>query len=520
MKVKNSFRLLVVLMSGFIAACGSSSEQTAVTGSIFAGPVNGASVTVKNTSGTTIARPVTTGSDGTYSIKILNTDLSSDLVFEANGGTFTDEATGTAGVAAGLFSAYITGGTLGTGSSVHVTPFTTIVQKVVTAGKTKTEAETAFNAAFGFIPDSALAPTDATNPATGATEEQKLAGFRVAVFSQLAKDLGESQSHLLAHLPEDLADDYILNGLPGHLAEDIGNKFETAFINFLANSNNHSGLTPDKIGTLPFAKTVLTTNYKVEYIPGMMSATQGKTAFKIRVSNISGGTAVSGATIALTPTMYMSTMSHGSPAGACTESATAGTYDCNMYYLMAGGSGMGYWKLQVGVNGENAVFYPAVGMAMGTDTVSATLRLSTDTYPGMMGASVRPYYVFKDALTAGMGGTYTFNVFIGARETMMSHPALYTGLSMNLGAFTATSVAVSISTDGGATWVPMIEDATYHGRFSVAGLTGFSSGVAGTIYVKLTINGNDYVDNATGDATAVGAHTYATFTVTPGAMGM
>src|SRR3990172_6967583 len=221
MRVKNSFRLLVLLIFGFIAACGSSSEQTtAITGSIFAGPVNNASVTVKNTSGTTIAGPVTTGSDGTYSIKILNTDLSSDLVFEANGGTFTDEATGTAGVAAGLFSAYITGGTLGTGSSVHVTPFTTIVQKVVTAGKTKTEAETAFNAAFGFIPNSALAPTDATNLATGATEEQKLAGFRVAVFSQLAKDLGESQYHLLAHLPEDLADDYILNGLPGHLAED------------------------------------------------------------------------------------------------------------------------------------------------------------------------------------------------------------------------------------------------------------------------------------------------------------
>src|SRR3990172_10273595 len=130
MKVKNSFRLLVVLMSGFIAACGSSSEQTAVTGSIFAGPVNGASVTVKNTSGTTIARPVTTGSDGTYSIKILNTDLSSDLVFEANGGTFTDEATGTAGVAAGLFSAYINHRTLGTGSSFHLSPFTTILQKI------------------------------------------------------------------------------------------------------------------------------------------------------------------------------------------------------------------------------------------------------------------------------------------------------------------------------------------------------------------------------------------------------
>lgn len=523
MKVKNSFRLLVLLMSGFIAACGSSSsEQTAVTGSIFAGPVNGASVTVKNASGTRIAGPVTTGTDGTYTIKILNTDLSADLVFEAAGGTYIDEATASS-TTAGTLSAHISGGTLSTGVAVHVTPYTTIVQKTIEAGMSKTDAETAFNTAFGFIPDTTLAPTDATNPATDATDAQKLAGLRVAVFSQLLHDLGdEEQAHLLAHLPEDLADDGILNGLPGgHLDEDIGNKFEMAFIHFLANPNNHCSLTPDKIGILPFSKTALTSNYKVEYIPGMMGAAQGKTAFKIKASSISGGTAVSGATLTLNPTMYMSTMNHGTPVDTCSESATAGTYDCTAYYLMASGSGMGYWKLQVGVNTETATFYPSVAMAMGTDTVSSTLRFSTDNYPGMMGASVRPYYVFKDVLTAGGMGSYTFKVFIGARETMMSHAGLYTGLSMNLGgayAFTATTVTVAASTNGGTTWTSMTEDPTHHGRFSVSGLTGLSSGVQGAILVKLTINGNDYVDNATGDAAAAGAHTYATFNVTPGGM--
>lgn len=527
MKLKTiSFKMTFLLLFGLISACGTSGsgtnsdtnnttiETTEVTGSIFAAPVNGASVTVKNASGATVAGPVTTGSDGTYSIHIPNTSLSGDLIVESSGGAFTDEATGTAGVTAGTLSAHVSGGTLSTGGAVHVTPYTTIVQKLVEAGKTKTDAETAFNTAFGFIPDSTLAPTDATNPASGGTDAQKLAGLRVAVFSQLAKDLGESQSHLLAHLPKDLADDGILNGLTGHLDEDIGNKFETAFINFLANSNNHSGLTSDKIGSLPFAKTALTSTYKVEYIPEMMAAAQGRTAFKIRASSISGGTAVTGATITLTSTMYMPTMSHGTPVDTCAETSTAGTYDCTAYYLMASGPGIGYWKLQVGVNGENAVFYPAVGMAMGADTVSKTLRFSTDTYPGMMGASVRPYYIFKDALTAGMGGTYTFKVFIGARETMMSHPGLYTGLSMNSAAFTATSVAVSISTDGGSTWAAMTEDSVYHGRFSKSGITGLSSGVQGTILVKLTINGNDYVDTSTG----TGGNPYASFTVTPSGM--
>lgn len=135
-KMKSAKKLFVLLPSLlFVAACGSSSNDTpasepttAITGSIFAGPVNGARVTVKNTSGATVAGPVTTGSDGTYSINIPNTSLSGDLIVESSGGAFTDEATGTAGVTAGTFSAHISGGTLSAGGAVHVTPYTTIVQ--------------------------------------------------------------------------------------------------------------------------------------------------------------------------------------------------------------------------------------------------------------------------------------------------------------------------------------------------------------------------------------------------------
>lgn len=525
MKVKNSFRLLALLMSGFIAACGSNNSEnntseptTAITGSIFAGPVNGASVTVKNASGTTIAGPVTTGSDGSYNINIKDIDLSTDLVFEAAGGTFIDEATASS-TAAGTLSAHVSGGTLSTGGAVHVTPSTTIVQKLVAAGKTKTEAETAFNTGFGFAPDSTLAPTDATNPATGATDAQKLAGLRAAVFSQLAYDLGESQAHLLAHLPEDLADDGILNGLPGHLDEDIGNKFEKAFVHFLANPNNHSGLTSDKIGALPFAKTVITSSYKVTYVEGSMKAMQGKTTFTIGVTKLSDGSAAPGLAVTLAPKMYMPTMSHVTPVDTITDNGD-GTYTCVVYYLMASGPTMGYWELKVGVNGEVATFYPAVAMSMG-DTTKVTLKNMTDKIPNMMGMlSPRSYPVFKDSLMAGMGGTYTFKAFIASQESMMSFPKVYSGLVLSPGTaseLTVNTLSVQASTDG-TTWLPMTEDTVNKGHFRVTGLTGLSTGVAGTIYVKLTINGNDYVDNATGDAAAAGAHTYATFNVTPGGM--
>ena len=526
MKVKNSFRLLVLLMSGFIAACGSSSSEnnrsgptTAITGSIFAGPVNGANVTVKNASGTTIAGPVKTGSDGTYSINIPDSALTGDLIVESSGGTYTDEATGTAGVTAGTLSAYVSGGTLSTGGAIHVTPYTTIVREVVVAGKTKTEAEELFETAFGFIPDTILAPTDATNPATDATDDEKLAGLRVAVFSQLAEDLQEEQAHLLLHLPEDLADDGVLNGLPGHLPEDIGNKFETAFINFLANSNNHSGLTPDKIGALPFAKTVLTTAYKVTYVEGSTKAMQGKTTFKISVKKRSDGSDVPGLTVALAPLMHMAAYSHVTPIDSITDNGD-GTYTCVVYYLMAGGPTMGYWELKVTINGESATFYPAVAMPMG-DTTKVTLKHKDDKIPGMNGMTPpRAYPLFKESLSADMGGTYTFKAFVTSQESMMSFPKLYSGIVLSSGTasqLTVNALSVQASTDG-TTWTAMTEDAANKGHFSVSGLTGLSSGVQGKIYVKLTINGNYYVDNATGDATAAGAHTYATFNVTPGGM--
>lgn len=519
---------LAALVTLMISACGSSSSTpaatTAVSGSVVAAPIAGAKVTVKNNGGGTVTT-ATSGADGSYSVNIPDASFASDLVIESVGGTYTDEATGIAGVSAGTLSAYIAGGTLSaTASTAHVTPSTTIVRNLVAGGKTLTEANTIFNTAFGYTPDTTIKP-DMASASTDATTQaaQKLAGFHEAVFSQLVKDLGLAEDHqfdLIDALTTDLLDG-TLDGMQGTtailisghhpMAADMQNKFELATTNWKANTLNTCGLTAADIGNLPFAKTVLTASYKVEYVAGTMAAMQGKTSFTIKVGNITTGAAVTGLTPTLTPKMHMATMSHTTPVDSVTDNGD-GTYTCVVYYLMASGSAMGYWELKVALGGETAIFYPNVGMSMG-DITKVNLKHSADTYTSMGSTSVRGYPVFKESLTI-MGGMGTLKLFIAAQEGMTSWPALKTGLSLNSAAFTVNTLAVEASTDGGTTWSAMTEQSTA-GHFTLANIAGLASGTQATFLVRLTINGNVYNNSSTGTAGGT-ATDYATFTLTPG----
>jgi hypothetical protein len=183
-----------------------------------------------------------------------------------------------------------------------------------------------------------------------------------------------------------------------------------------------------------------------------------------------------------------------------------------VYYLMASGATMGYWELKVNLGGETTTFYPNVGMGMG-DTSKATLKYSADTITSMGTASARSYPVFKDSLTL-MGGMGTLKLFIAAQESMVSWPALKTGLSLNSAAFTVSTLTVEISTDSGTTWTAMTEQATA-GHFTLTNIAGLTSGTQATILLRLTINGNVYNNSSTGTAGGT-ATNYATFLLTPG----
>lgn len=524
-----------LLTLGFIlSACGGSSDSTntgtTVSGVVMAGPASGTKVKVKSVLGNYSTTSAPTNSNGAFQITLPDSLLSGDLIFEASGGTFPDEATATAGVTLGTLSAHVAAGTLAAGANVTIDPASTIICELVKGGKSRTAAVADFAAAFGYTPDGTIKPVFA-GISSAATTAQRLAGLRAAAFSQLAKDLGiipAKQHELILALAEDLADG-TLDGLKTGgaavttasailIPTDIANRFSNALMTFQMDASlNKSKLTPDKIGAPPFVKKALTDSYLVEYLPGTMAAATGKTMFKIKLTNRSDGTAASGKTVTLRPYMYMATKSHSTPMEAVTDNGD-GTYSCTVYYVMSSamnGISMGVWELKVTVDGtESTRFFPVVGMPMGSTTL-AKLNGVGDSIMGMAGLEKRTWFLFNDGLS-GMSGNNTFKLFLATKEmgSMLTFPAVRisdTLLDQNGTPWTVTSIVVEVSTDK-TTWIPATDAG--NGHWSTAGLTGLTAGTAGKIYVRLTVNGE--LKTTDGLALAAdGSNGYQTFTVTP-----
>ncbi len=261
----------------------------------------------------------------------------------------------------------------------------------------------------------------------------------------------------------------------------------------------------------------LSTNYRVEYVQmGMTGATQGKTMFKINLSNRDGSPAP-GKSITLMPMMHMvDGMSHATPVGPVIDNGD-GTYTCTVYYLMASGPGMGQWELTIMIGmSDSVIFYPSVGMAMGdTPRMTLTATSSNDTImSGMTNTVKRSYYLFND----GLSGTTGFNLFIATKETMTSYPAVSIGTVLSSPTGTITSMTVRASTDSNPdpslkTWIDAVPGSDA-GEWSISGLTNLVSGQTGTIYVQLTVNGEQKTTDGL-VSNASGTNTYAAFTVTP-----
>ncbi len=524
-------KLLLLYITILMSGCGSSgsggSSVATISGSVVAGPVSGAKITVKTTAGTVVAGPVTSGSDGSYTVAIPTSELVNDLVFEAGSGTFDDEAEQSdsgKGVTMGTLSAYTNGGSLASGSQVTIDPSSTIIRKMIAGGKSKAAADSDFNTAFGYTPDSSVRPAF-VNMSTASTDKQRLAGIRIAAFSQLTKDLindPSKQFEMIDAMGDDLSDGVLdgkktsgaVNMASGTaIPEDIGNRFTAALVAFQASPLNKSKLTADKIGPLPFNKTALTSSYKVEYIPGTIAATMGKMSFKIRLTNRSDGTPAVGKTVTLLPYMYMASKSHTTPNEPVVDNGD-GTYSCSVYFVMSSmsnGMSMGIWQIKVNIGAETAYFYPNVAMPSGITTLVKLTGIN-DAITGLTGLEKRTYFLFSDGLTAGSGGNYTFGLFLATKENGMSFPAVKIGSQLKDQAgtpWTVSSLVVQVSTDT-TTWFDAADSG--NGHWSVAGLTGLSSGVSGKIYVKLTVNGEQKTTDGSAVATTNG---YQTFTVIP-----
>jgi len=495
----------VALSLGTLAGCSSSSDSTtaandtttttSIGGSIFAAPVSGAEVSVEDMGGAIVAGPVTTAADGSYSVEIPDTALSSDLVVISTGGGFIDEAT-SSNANAGAMAAFVGAGSLAAGSSVHVTPGTTIHADLVTDyGKTATDANNAFFNAFAYNPDFTVQPVDVTEPtALTASDLSRFFGFRALVFSQLAQNLGltaDQQFDMFAALAQDLSDG-TLNGADANGPVAIGSSGIALPADILS----------QYITTAASFTEATTASYTIEYTPSGMTTTHGKDTFDLTITDSNGAPVtglVANGSLSVMPMMHMNGYMHSTPMGDITESAL-GEYEVTIYYLMPSrmmdGTTMGTWDLKAIVGEESAHFYPNVDMAMMTNTVRVQLKGIEDTIIDMNGLEVpRTYNLFREDLFIADGDNNDdFDVFIAPIETMFSFPALIDGMTLMSGMggepYPVENVVVEASVNGGP-FVPGIDN--LNGIWSFDDLT-LNSGtsmepVTNMICVRLTVSG-------------------------------
>lgn len=490
--------------SSFLIGCGSGSSSgsaesstTQVTGSAFASYVSGASVVAMDGSAE-IAGPVTTSASGRFTLPIPNEHLRSELVFVATGGTYIDEVTGQE-TTSGELSVVAGANSLAVGSSIHATPSSTIIKMLMNKhGMTKEAAEEAFEKAFGYLPDTSVAPVDATN-ASDAEDASKLAGVRAAAFSQLLKNLELNNSDhaaLLDALAEDLADGEIdgMNGatavqLKGdNVRRDLAAQFSLALFDFAKGVQNKSGLNPGKVGLIKFAKKAASDDYIYELSPKGM-VTEGKVSFNLTIKSPdtdgSPGVPQQGLQPNMMPVMYMAGgHAHSSPHSGCTVTDDEGVAECTVYFLMASamknGTVMGNWDLKFSVDDANEVhFFPKVMMDMSDDTSKLVLsgdEDDLDAVAGMSGdKSARKYYIYKESI-ADVAGNYTVKFFIATKESMNSFPAVN-----NDGAATGgLNAPVSLTVDG--------ELASFEAN-GVWAVTDLSKESLSDLELVLTVNG-------------------------------
>ena len=528
-----------------LSACGNDTtpttaitSTTTINGQAIAGAVDG-TITVRDTTGTQLATG--TVSAGVFAIEIPNAKLNGELDFEVTG-TYRDEVSGQSvtltvnnplslRVAANQYQAGILG-------NAPLTPDTSIIRAMVSNGMSITNAEAAFQAAFGYKPDLNAAPFDPyTTQITTQTMADQTAAFRVGMFSQLGADLGLTAADL-AELPNkfaaDLADgtlDGIAGGNPVTFASGVNlqtmsqvmpliNRLSMAISRFAGSTANIAGVAAPTMGLPPIiatadmpgtSKNITLANGRQISItidtPALAPFQAGfksvKTTHKITVMegitpiDITADANIN--SISFKPWMYMfAGHQHGSPISSMnTTQAASGIYSIDTYYLMptgmmmADGSfmPMGQWDLEIKLGDTTAPvtdpyayshFFPNVMMNMGTDLLLATGSNTADLWTDMTNVTKpREYRVWLQNVAVNGAGGHDVTVY-----------ASTLGMQVGVGMVfpPVTGASCEVSTDAGTTW-HLMSAGTINGQYSI-GLTGLSTTTQNTLDIRLTVNGN------------------------------
>ena len=530
MKITSILKMfaLALVIAGTLAACGqddnttsnNNTSTTTITGQAIAGAVTG-QVHVHDGNDTHLVTGTVT--NGVFSVDLPNTALSQSLDFEVNG-TYRDEVSGaTVTLTAANPLALRTAAnafTAGVAGNAPITPGSSIIRAlVVSHGKTLSEAETAFNTAFGYTPDLTVRPFDPyTTTITNQTTADQEAAFRVGHMSQLGADLGLNATDLAAmpaSFAADLADGKLdgLDALNAHInftsssvdlyamhtTTPIANRLVIAVSNFTGSAANVAGVTPPTMGLPPLVGDAAGTtkqltladgtliNVKMESVnsaPFQTGFRNVRTSHKFTLTNAATGLPYTASNIMIMPMMYMNSgHNHGSPhAMVDNTNAATGIYTSDIYYLMASGMNgmpMGQWQLDVQL-GDNTVganmmdpyahtfFYPNVMMNMGTDVLMDRLNSANDTWTNMMGMTTpREYRVWLKDITVNGAGGHDVTVFVSTQ---------------NMANMAMGGMAMAHS--------PMSFPAVYAGQTLEGLLSGMSRPTYSLASVAVTINGS------------------------------
>ncbi len=232
----------ILVSSLLLFACGGSSSTPSVplpavgtiSGSVVLGPVSGSSVRAYAISGGTMGAQVgggTTDAAGNFTISIGH--YAGPLMLQTHGGSYTDEATGTAmSVAAGdaLACAISTVAPDATTTGIQVTPLTSMAHARIhhmAGGITDANISAANAAVGGYFSVSDILHVAPMNPmvagsGAGANLDARNYGMAIAAMSQYAHGIGMTKSSGIVTAMMDDAADGVMDGMLSGAAIGMG----------------------------------------------------------------------------------------------------------------------------------------------------------------------------------------------------------------------------------------------------------------------------------------------------------
>jgi hypothetical protein len=253
------------------------------------------------------------------------------------------------------------------------------------------------------------------------------------------------------------------------------------------------------------SQTLLTDTHA--FTVSSIDAKEGKSVFNLNLKDDSG-TAIASVTPNMTPMMAMDEAmgghNHSTPSTGCTATDTDGNSQCTVYFLMpsvsANGNTMGEWSLNFSVpNSEGSVSYSPNVVANSTakaqlkggmdDQISSmamsTMAMTMDSMPS---TEARTYYIFNNGISK-IGDTSSVEMFLAAKESMMSFPALTDNVVLNIDTNNALtidsqSITLKVSADK-ETWVNATSLNAAKGTWKAEGITNLTQ----TLFIKLSVNG-------------------------------